>query len=47
MTRGSEPGDRAAVRYRTAEIEGLRIFYREAGDRRSATSFRACEIGCI
>src|SRR6266567_8983727 len=32
MTR--DPGDLAAVRYRTTKVDGLTIFYREAGDPR-------------
>ena len=40
-----DSGDRTAVRYRTTTVDGLNIFYREAGDRRhpvpcSCTGFR-------
>jgi len=33
----SDPGDPTAVRYRTATVDGLRIFYREAGNPRDPT----------
>jgi pimeloyl-ACP methyl ester carboxylesterase len=40
MTHGSalgDSGDLAAVRHRTTPVDGLSIFYREAGDRRNPT----------
>jgi pimeloyl-ACP methyl ester carboxylesterase len=33
----NDPGDLTAVRHRTAKVDGLSIFYREAGDRRNPT----------